>query len=365
MPDDKPELTLPQINTASIRLLESLCNACAVSGDEGEVRKIVLDQIRPVADTLKIDALGNILAERHSKNGSQGGHKPLRVMVAAHMDEVGFMITSDEGDGMYRFQTVGGLDARQVAGKSVWIGSDHTPGVIGAKPIHLTTASERKKAISIDSLRIDVGPSGNKIQPGSRAVFATKFVRLGPSVRGKALDDRLGVASLIHLFQNPPANIDLLAAFTVQEEVGLRGARVAAYALNPEAAIVMDCTPAYDLPPWDDSENTQYNTRLGDGPALYIADSATLSDPRLLKHFMDTAEVYTLPYQFRQAGGGGTDAGAIHKVRAGVPSISISVPGRYLHTAATIARVRDWQYTLQLVYAALNRLTPATFQPDR
>ncbi|MFN2194689.1 MAG: M42 family metallopeptidase [Anaerolineales bacterium] len=363
MPDENPDLTLPKINAASIHLLERLCNASSVSGDEAEVRKIVLEQIQPAADSVKIDALGNILAERRSSNGST--HKPLRVMVAAHMDEVGFMITSDEGDGFYRFQTVGGVDARQIAGKPVQIGSEHIPGVIGAKPIHLTTASERKNAISIDSLRIDVGPSGKKIQPGSRAVFATKFTRLGPSVRGKALDDRIGVASLIHLIKHPPANVDLLAAFTVQEEVGLRGARVAAYACDPDAAIVMDCTPAYDLPVWDEAENTQYNARLGDGGALYIADSATLSDPRLLRHFIDTAEAHRLPYQFRQAGGGGTDAGAIHKARAGVPSLSISVPGRYLHTAAAIARVNDWQHTLQLVYAALNRLTPAVFQQDR
>jgi putative aminopeptidase FrvX len=365
MPDKEKQLKLPRVGTPQLRLLEKLCNACGVSGDEGEIRKIVLEQIKPLADELKIDALGNILAVRHSQPGGKRKKPALRVMVDAHMDEVGLMITTDDGEGLYRFATVGGIDIRQLPGKPVWIGSEHIPGVIGAKPIHLTTASERKSTISIDNLRIDVSPDGKKVNPGDRATFATSFTRLGPSVRAKALDDRLGVATLIELFKNPPPNIDLLAAFTVQEEVGLRGAWVAAYTLDPDIAIALDCTPANDLPTWDDEENTAYNTRLDGGPALYIADGATLSDPRLIRHFVETAETFAIPYQFRQAGGGGTDAGAIHKQRAGVPSLSISVPGRYLHTPGAIARIADWQHTLQLVLLALSRLEPSLLQQER
>jgi endoglucanase len=365
MPDANHDDRLPRITDEQLQLLENLCNANAVSGDEREVRKIVLEHVRPLADELEIDPLGNVLASRHGPEQDGESGPALRVMVAAHMDEVGLMITTDEDDGFYRFQTVGGLDTRQLAGKPVQIGREHVPGVIGAKAIHLTTSSERNNQISIDNLRIDVGPSGKKVKPGDRATFATAFTRLGPSVRAKALDDRLGVASLIELFKNPPAGIHLLAAFTVQEEVGLRGAQVAAYKLNPDVAVALDCTPANDLPTWDDEENTRYNARLGHGPAIYIADSSTLSDPRLVRHFSQTAEALNLPYQFRQAGGGGTDAGAIHKARAGIPSLSISVPGRYLHTAASIARVIDWQHTLQLIYAGLGRLTPAVLNPLR
>jgi endoglucanase len=127
----------------------------------------------------------------------------------------------------------------------------------------------------LDVLRIDLGPGSNKVKPGDRAVFATQFQRLGPSLVGKALDNRLGVATLIELIKHAPSNVDLLAAFTVQEELGLRGARVAAYALDPDLAIAIDSTPANDLPVWDGSENTFYNTRLDAGPALYIADSTT------------------------------------------------------------------------------------------
>ena len=168
-------------------------------------------------------------------------------------------------------------------------------GVIGAKPIHLTTEDERSHSITLDSLRIDTGPGNNGLKLGDRATFATTFARLGPSLRAKALDDRLGVATLIELVKHAPANIDLQAAFTVQEEVGLRGAQVAAYAFDPDVAIVLDSTPANDLPAWDGAENTRYNTRLGAGPAIYVADGATLSDPRLVRLLMETAESVGLP----------------------------------------------------------------------
>jgi endoglucanase len=343
------------------KLLEKLTNTVGVSGDEGAVRKIVLDEISPYADEVKVDALGNVLV---TKKGSKPGC--LKVMIAAHMDEIGFMITSDDSKGIFRFAAVGGIDPRQLAGKPVWVGKDKVSGVIGAKPIHLTTASERNNTISIDTLRIDVGSkSASKVHVGDRATFATTYLRSGPSIRAKALDDRLGVINLIEILKNSPANIDLLAAFTVQEEVGLRGARVAAFALDPDLALVLDCTPAYDFPAREGEENTLYNTRLDHGPALYVADRATISDPRLIRHFIDTAETQEIPYQIRQAGGGGTDAGVIHKQRAGIPSLSISVPGRYLHTAASIVRINDWQNTLNLVQTALLDLKPSIFETDR
>jgi tetrahedral aminopeptidase len=361
----EPALKMPIVGEEQLQLLERLCNACAVSGDEGEVRAIVLEQVRPYVDEIKVDALGNVLAIRAGQ-----GEQRLRVMLAAHMDEVGLIITNDEEDGIFRFETVGGLDARQLAGKAVLVGKDHVPGVIGAKPIHLTTSDELKQTISLETLRIDVGPGNQgKVKLGDRATFATPFARLGPSLRAKALDNRLGVATLIELVKQAPPGNDLLAAFTVQEEVGLRGARVAAYALNPDIAVALDSTPANDLPPHDageeGSENTRYNTRLGAGPAIYIADSATLSDPRLVRHFAQSGEAMGIPFQFRQPGGGGTDAGAIHRQREGIPSLSVSVPSRYPHSAAGIARLEDWQNTLALVYAALARLTPDTLAVER
>ena len=147
------------------------------------------------------------------------------------------------------------------------------------------SAEERKQPVSISNLRIDLGIKNTKnIEPGDRAVFATKFYQNHGSLFGKALDDRIGVATLIELLKHAPPNIELLAAFTVQEEVGLRGARIAAYTLNPDIAIALDSTPANDMPTWDDSENTRYNARLGKGPAIYIADRSTISNPRMIDH---------------------------------------------------------------------------------
>jgi putative aminopeptidase FrvX len=355
------KISAPQTRTPQYRLLEQLCNACGVSGDEGAVRKIVTEQLKTYADDIQVDALGNVLVTRVGS-----GRNRLKTMVAAHMDEIGFMLTYDDGNGLFRFDTVGGIDPRQVVGKPVWIGADKIPGVIGTKPIHLMTASELKNTISKDTLRIDIGPENkNKVKIGNRATFATKYCRIGPSIRAKALDDRLGVAILIDLVKNSPPNIDLLAAFTVQEEVGLRGARVAAYAFDPDLAFALDSTPANDMPSWDNEENVQYNTRLGAGPAIYVADRGTLSDPRLIRHLIATAEAVGIPYQLRQPGGGGTDASAIHRQRSGIPSVSVSVPGRYAHTAAGLARITDWKNTHILMYTALTRLTPKIFADDR
>jgi len=351
---------MPTIGNAQLKLLEKLCNACAVSGDEGEVRRIILEELKGQPGDTRVDALGNVLVTRPGS-----GKKRLKVMLSAHMDEVGFMLVADDGEGLFRFETVGGMDIRQLPGKAVVIGKDHLPGVIGARPIHLTTAEERKQIIPLDALRIDIGPGGGMSKPGDRATFATRFQRNGQVLLAKALDNRLGVVTLLELFKNAPANIDLLGAFTVQEENGLRGAKVAAYTFDPDLAIVVDATPANDLPTWDGEENTSFNTKLGHGPAIYIADGDTLSDPRLVRYLIETAQSEAIPYQIRQPGGGGTDAGSIHKARGGVPSVSVSVPHRHSHTAASIARLDDWKNTLSLLHAALVHLTPDLLASER
>jgi putative aminopeptidase FrvX len=346
------------ITTRQLALLEKLCNACAVSGDEGEVRRIVLEEVRPLADEVKVDAMGNVLSFKKGK----GRKKRPRVMLDAHMDEVGFMLVADDGEGVYQFVTIGGIDPRVLLGKPVLVGKDHTPGVIGGKPIHLITdADEVLRKPSIDSLRIDLGPGG-KAHPGDWATFATKFKRSGPSIFAKAIDDRIGVATLIELFRNAPPDIDILAAFSVQEELGLRGATVAAHDFNPDMAIAVDSTPAYDMPRHDGEEILKYNTLLGQGPAIYVHNATTLDDPRLVRFLRETAEAEKIPYQIRQPGGGGTNAGAIQRSLAGVPVVSVSVPGRYAHTPMGLCRMEDWKNTLTLLHAALNRIGPDTLK---
>ncbi len=342
--------------TPPIKLLEKLCNAIAVSGDEGEVRKIVLEQVTPLADEIRVDALGNVLVRKRASK-----RNALKVLLAAHMDEVGFMVVAEDGDGFYRFEQVGAVDVSTIAGKSVFIGKDRVPAVIGMKPIHLSDADERSRKVSLDSLRLDAG-KGPKAQAGDRVGFATQFRRAGNSIFSKALDDRLGVATLIELLKRAPTNIELLLAFTVQEEVGLRGATVAAHAFAPDIAIAIDSTPARDLPAYDGRENVVYNTKLGHGPAIYIADARTLPNQRLVRHFAETGDALGIPYQFRQPGGGGTDAGAMHKQLEGIPALSISVPGRYAHTPVGLARVSDWQNTLRLVHGGVSRMTRSLIQ---
>lgn len=348
------------LDKKQIILLKKLCQAMGISGDEGEVRAIIMEEVRPYINDHHVDALGNLLI---TKTGSTKNR--LKVMLAAHMDEVGFMIAADEGDGIFRFEINGGIDVRQLAGKAVIVGKDHIPGVIGARPIHLTTSSERQNKIPLNKLRIDIGPGSNKIKPGDRAGFATRFQRIGPSLIGKALDDRLGVAVLIELLKNSPPNINLQAAFTVQEECGYRGARVAAFSFKPDLAFVVDSTPANDLPTWDDSENETYNTRLGAGPAIYTADGGTLSDPRLIRFLVQTAEKQGIPYQLRQPGGGGTDASAIHKQVGGIPSVSVSIPSRYAHTSTGLARINDFNNTIVLLKATLSSIQPDILAQER
>jgi tetrahedral aminopeptidase len=284
------------------------------------------------------------------------------VMLDAHMDEVGFMIVDDEGDGLYRFESVGGIDARHLVGKQVLVGRERTPAVIGAKPVHLMSGDEYTRKVPVDALRIDAGPSG-RAKVGDRAGFATKFRRVGPSILAKSIDDRIGVATLLELLKHAPSHIDICAAFSVQEEIGLRGAKVAAQYFNPDLAIAIDSTPANDLPLHDGSENVSYNTRLGLGPAIYVADGSTLHDPRLVRFLRETAEAEKIPYQIRQPGGGGTDSGAIQRSLAGIPTVSVSVPHRYTHSPVSIARVDDWKHTLHLLHAALKRLTPERIAP--
>jgi endoglucanase len=343
--------------TPPLKLLQRLTNAIAVSGDEGEVRKIVLEEVTPLADEVRVDALGNVLA---TKRGS--GRNRLKVMLAAHMDEVGLMVVADEGEGVYHFAVVGSVDASALVGKQMLVGRERIPAVIGTRPVHLMEEGDETKPIPLDSLRLDAGAAGANIKVGDRAAFATKFRRVGPSIFAKAIDDRIGVATLIEILKVAPANIDLLLAFTVQEEIALRGAGPAAHALAPDLAIAVESTLARDLPTSDGRENTVYNSRLGLGPAIYMADSRTIQDARLVRHFERTAQKAGIPYQIRQPGGGGNDAGAIHQQLTGIPSLSIAVPCRYIHSPVGVCRVDDWRNYLGLIHVGLGKMTRSLIQ---
>jgi endoglucanase len=337
-------------------MLKQLSEAVGVSGDEGAVRVIIKEAIADHVDEMWVDNLGNLLA---IKRGT--GAVELRVLLDAHMDEVGMMITGIESDGTLRFKPVGGLDNRVMLGKTVVVGPKQLPGVIGGKPIHLLERGEHDSVVRVKEMRIDIGAAkkdvaSGKVKIGDRATFATEFVDLGPTMMGKAFDDRVGCAVIIDLLQGDPFPFDLLVAFTVQEEVGLRGARVAAYRLEPDIAFALEGTLCDDLPKEDDVSPV---TELGKGPALSVMDRRTIADPRLVSFLASTAEKHGIPFQFRRVIGGATDAGAIHLSRSGVPSAGISLPCRYIHAPAAICSKVDFENTIRLMRAALNDLTPA------
>ena len=341
-------------------LLERLSNAFGPSGCEAEVRDIILDAIKDDIEEHRVDALGNLIALRKARGSSTKGF-PRRIMVAAHMDEVGLMITHIEKEGWLRFTRVGGVDARVLLAKAVVIGEKRIPGVIGIKPIHLMREDERTKMPRIEDLYIDMGSSDRSqaeklVKVGDYAVFSTRFAAMKESplraVKGKAFDDRVGCAVLAELLKQSYA-FDLYATFTTQEEVGLRGAQVAAYAVEPDVAFALEGTVCDDMPK---KRDVSPGTRMGQGPAITIMDRSVIVDKRLVKLLLQCADKLDIPHQFKQSVTGGTDAGAIHLAREGIPAAVVSVPSRYIHSPVCMLSLSDLEHTVTLMTEALHRL---------
>ncbi len=340
-------------------LLKNLTEAVGVSSNENEVRKLIRDLIVDHVDEWHVDTMGNLIA---LKKGT--GASDLRVMVDAHMDEVGLMVTEYDSNGTLEFAPIGGFDDRALLGKVVQVGPKKLPGVIGARPIHLLTASQRGSIAKRDSMRIDIGAKNKdaaaaKVKVGEFAAFVTPYEELGETAVGKAFDNRAGCAALIELVRGRPFPFDLYATFTVQEEVGLRGARVAAYGVKPDVAIVLECTPAYDLP---NENDVSPNVALGKGPSIYVMDSGTMQDPKLVAHITKTAVSRNIPYQIRQPGGGGTNTAVIQRIQGAVSAATIAVPGRYAHTPAMMISLTDYANVVKLTDAILRTLTPETIK---
>ena len=341
------------------KLLKNLTEAVGVSGAENEVRLLIRDLIKDHVDEWRVDTMGNLIA---LKKGT-GAHD-MRVMVDAHMDEVGLMVIDVDSNGTLKFEGVGGFDNRSLLGKTVQVGSKKLAGVIGARPIHLLKANQRNSVVKRDAMRIDIGAkdknaANKKVKVGDRAAFVTEYQELGPTAIGKAFDDRAGCAALVELLRAEPYPFDLVAAFTVQEEVGLRGAEVAAYSIEPDVAFVLECTPAYDLPNEDD---VSPNVALGKGPSIYVMDRGTIQDPRLVSFITKPAVAQTIPYQIRRPGGGGTNTAAIQRQLGGIPAATIAVPGRYAHTPAMMINLDDYANVVKLTATVLRELTPAVIK---
>lgn len=343
-------------------ILKELSEAVGVSGSEDAVRKIVLEAIDGHVTDIRINSMGGITA---LKKGT--GENPLRVMVAAHMDEIGFMVRGFDGDGLIRFSAIGGIDERILPGLRVRIGNLY--GVIIWTPIHL---NRDQNVVKLSSLRIDIGATSkddaaSKVKPGDRIAFDSRFMEIGDKMmRGKAFDDRAGCSLLIDVLQGDPYPVDVLAAFTVQEEIGLRGAKVAAFALKPDVAFVLEGTTANDIPnPMrepDDTSEPNPTCRQQAGPVLSVMDNSMIAHVGMLKFMQRTAETAGIPYQFKTMLGGGTDGGSIHLSGAGVPTAVISMPCRYIHSPAALLHRDDYDNGLRLIKAALNSVGDGTWK---
>ena len=344
--------------------LRELSEARGVSGHEGEVRTLIFGKIRNLVDEYRVDALGNLITLRKARVHADRP-VPKKVMLAAHMDEIGLMITEVAKNGLLRFSPVGGIDPRLMLAQKVLVGDKKIPGVVGVKPIHHLKPEDMKQILRHDQLGIDIGATSEsqaegQARVGDYATFDTAYEELGEVAKGKAFDDRAGCAVLIELLK-ADYPFDLYAVFTVQEEVGLRGSRVAAYAVEPDCAIALEGTVCDDLPKKKDISPT---TRLGAGPAITVMDHTFIAHQGMLRHIVNVAEKNGIPYQFKQPGIGGTDAGAIHTAKEGVPSVTVAVPCRYIHSPVLLLSLKDLENTVALVRETLRTLTADIIRPE-
>ncbi len=338
-------------------ILKKLSNAFGPSGCEGDVRDIIIKEIEPLVDELTVDHLGNVICRMTPKGRKKS---PLKIMAAAHMDEVGLMITHADGDGFLHFVKVGGIDDRILPATVVVIGPNKVTGVIISKPIHLTSGAERGQVTPTSDLVIDVGAGGKeaaegKCKKGDYATFDTKYRKFGRGmVAGKAFDDRVGCAILVELIKRGPYPFEFCPVFTTMEEIGLRGARVAAFNVQPDVAIVLEATICEDSP--KETERSSV-TEIGKGPALTLADRGLIVNRKLVQFAVKRADALGIPHQFKQPGVGGTDGGAIHTAGDGAPTLPISVPARYIHSPTAVINLNDFNHTVDLAEDVMRTIT--------
>ena len=331
-----------------LSLLEKLLAARGVSGDEGEIRNLLKPLCEERGAKAYTDALGNLFAHKE-KPGAK------RVMLDAHMDEVGFLITGADANGTLKYQTIGGIDPRVVLSKRVEIGNDKVPGVIGIKPIHLSTKEEMTNATKHRDLRIDVGAKDKAdaeklCPPGSYATFVSTPLVFGDGrVVSRALDDRVGCLTMLAALEED-LPVDLTCVFTVQEEVGLRGATTAAKRVQPDFAIALEGTTSNDF---GGEPGDKTIVELCKGVAISFMDNASIAHPGLRKAVTACARADSIPHQIKRGVAGGNDAGAIQRAYGGVPTVTLSVPCRYIHSANSVAALSDIDAQIDLTIAFL------------
>jgi len=354
-------------------LLRKLTGPIGVPGMEDEVRQVLLELVEPLADQIRVDALGNLIAVRR-------GRSPFRLMLDAHMDEVGFVVSYIDDQGFLRLAPLGGWDARIIPSHLVTVVADdgrRVPGVVGSTPPHILDPEDSKKPHRLEDLFVDVGARSAAevaalgIRIGSPAVIAYPFVELdGRRVAARALDDRAGCAALVLLLERLAAGgeppVTVVVNFAAAEEVGMRGAQVAAYQIEPDLALAVETTAAADVP---GVPPPRQPTRMGAGPALTVVDRSLVADRRVVAALAAAASEAGVPFQYRlPSAAGGTDAGAIQRSRAGVPAGVVSIPARYIHAPYGVLDLDDLHRTVDLLevfvrQCPLEGLGPAPAMP--
>jgi endoglucanase len=335
-------------------LLRKLSDAHGVSGCEGSIRDIIRAEVAGSVDEIREDSMGNLIAVKRGDGFS--------IMLAAHMDEIGLMVQYIDEKGFIRVVPIGGWFGPVLYTQRVILHGKNGPvtGVLGAKPPHMLKEEERKKEIKIEDLFVDVGAASEEevkslgIEIGTPITIDREFADLaGNRVTGKALDNRVGVAMLIRALQRMESPHTVYAVFTVQEEVGLKGAKVSAYSLNPDCAIATDVTIPGDHP---GIEKKDASVEMGRGPVVSIVNASgrgLISDPRMVAWLRETAERKKIPCQVEVGTGGNTDATIIHLERGGIPSVPLSIAARYIHSPVEVVDMGDIEAAIQLLVEAL------------
>ena len=335
-------------------LLEKLSNANGISGAEGAVAKIIRDEIAPYVDEIKTDRMGNLIAVKKGDD--------FKIMLAAHMDEIGLMVQYIDEKGFIRFVGVGGWYNPVLVSQRVILHGEKgdVPGVLGMKPPHVMEEADRKKPIELANLFIDVGAhSAEEVEAMGITVGTTVTIDrdyqplAGTVVTGKALDNRVGCAMLIGALKEMETKHTIYAVFTVQEEVGLKGAKTAAFSLNPDVAIATDVTIPGDSP---GIERRKAPVFMGDGPVVVMVSASGrghLADPRMVDWLKKTAKKHDIKIQLEVGDGGNTDASAINFERGGIPSVPVSVPARYIHSPVEVIDLKDLQGAIELLRLAV------------
>ncbi len=339
-------------------LLICLSNIRAASGEEAAMRRELRSRLAGQAH-LRTDAMGNLIAHQAAK-----GHSALRVMVDAHMDEVSLMVVGHTSGGELMIGGVGGFDPRLLPGLTVLVGEEAMPGVIGIEPIHL--AEDDDKSPPMHRLRVEIGARDKKeakqLAPvGTRIYFPTQAEWIGEKrLAGKAFDDRVGCTVLTALLLEGPWPVELYGLFSAQEEIGARGALVGAQALHPDVAFVLEGTIADDLSREEESSPT---TVMGRGPALSIFDKRAATPEALFRLATEVAEAEGIPFQVKRPMASGTNASRIHSADIGIPTLTISLPTRYIHSPVAMADADDLFQTWRLMAAILHTITPEALRP--